>query len=303
MFVLQYCQEKDFTQNESMIYPLLTKELKSKDRLLKPDLSQKSGRELLAFYLQTKLKQLISFDKKCQKPIVVEVRPDFINRFSKRLINNPDKRLLIGITGASASGKSTICSQIQRITQDLDMPVSILSTDNYFKDISSLIVKYGSFDKLRDSGYDIDSPEGFQLDVLYDDLENLSIGHNIKSPKYLPNGTGVSVPQSIPVKAEKIVIIEGTATLFDGIKDIFDIKIYIELDDEIRKQRFMQRASSERNQDQENALKHWNYLVGAGEKYIVPTRKDADIIVNGDTDLEYLSQVLEYLHFITNSFE
>lgn len=286
-----------------MIYPLLTKELKSKDRLLKPDLSQKSGRELLAFYLQTKLKQLISFDKKCQKPIVVEVRPDFINRFSKRLINNPDKRLLIGITGASASGKSTICSQIQRITQDLDMPVSILSTDNYFKDISSLIVKYGSFDKLRDSGYDIDSPEGFQLDVLYDDLENLSIGHNIKSPKYLPNGTGVSVPQSIPVKAEKIVIIEGTATLFDGIKDIFDIKIYIELDDEIRKQRFMQRASSERNQDQENALKHWNYLVGAGEKYIVPTRKDADIIVNGDTDLEYLSQVLEYLHFITNSFE
>lgn len=285
------------------MYPLLTKELASKDKLLKPDLSQKSGRELLAFYLQTKIKQLIAFDKKCNKPLIIEVRPDFIANFSKRLINNPDKRLLIGITGASASGKSTICSQIQRITQDLEMPVSILSTDNYFKDISSLILKHGSFDKLRDSGYDIDSPEGFQLDVLYDDLENLSIGHDIKSPKYLPNGTGVSVPKVIPVKAEKIVIIEGTATLFDGIKDIFDIKIYIEADDELRKKRFMQRASSERNQDHENALKHWEYLIGAGQKYITPTRKVADIIVNGDADLDYLSQILEYLHYITNSFE
>lgn len=286
-----------------MMYPLLTKELASKDKLLKPDLSQKSGRELLAFYLQTKIKQLIAFDKKCNKPLIIEVRPDFIANFSKRLINNPDKRLLIGITGASASGKSTICSQIQRITQDLEMPVSILSTDNYFKDISSLILKHGSFDKLRDSGYDIDSPEGFQLDVLYDDLENLSIGHDIKSPKYLPNGTGISVPKVIPVKAEKIVIIEGTATLFDGIKDIFDIKIYIEADDELRKKRFMQRASSERNQDHENALKHWEYLIGAGQKYITPTRKVADIIVNGDADLDYLSQILEYLHYITNSFE
>jgi len=286
-----------------MIYPLLANELTSKDKILKPDLSQKSGRELLAFYLQAKLKQLIAFDKKYEKPIIVEVRPDFIANFSKRLINNPDKRLLIGITGASASGKSTICSQIQRITQDLSMPVSILSTDNYFKDISSQIVKYGSFDKLRDSGYDIDSPNGFQLDVLYEDLENLAIGNDIMSPKYLPNGTGVSIPNAIPVKAEKITIIEGTATLFDGIKDIFDVKIYIEANDEIRKKRFMQRASDERNQDRENALKHWDYLIIAGQKYVVPTRKEADLILNGDADLDYLSQIIEYLHYVTNSFE
>ena len=99
------------------------------------------------------------------------------------------------------------------------------------------------------------------------------------------------------------MIIEGTATLFEGIKDIFDVKIYIETDDEIRKKRFMQRAATERNQDTENALKHWNYLIGASEKYIIPTRKDADIILNGDADLDYLAQILEYLHYITNSFQ
>lgn len=286
-----------------MIYPLLTNELNSKDKLLKPDLSQKSGRELLAFYLQAKLKQLIAFDKKYEKPMIIEVRRDFIANFAKRLINNPDKRLLIGITGASASGKSTICAQIQRITQELNLPVSILSTDNYFKDISGLISKYGDFDKLRDSGYDIDSPNGFQLDILYEDLENLALGNDIMSPKYLPNGTGVSLPKAIPVKADKITIIEGTATLFDGIKDIFDIKIYIEAPDSVRKARFMQRAESERNQDYENALKHWDYLITAGQRYILPTRKEADFVVNGDADLDYLSQIIEYLHYITNSFE
>ena len=138
---------------------------------------------------------------------------------------------------------------------------------------------------------------------MHDDLENLSLGNDIKSPKYLPNGTGVSVPNAIDVKAEKIMIIEGTATLFEGIKDIFDVKIYIEADDDIRKKRFIQRAATERNQDQENALKHWQYLIGASEKYIIPTRKDADIILNGDADLDYLAQILEYLHYITNSFE
>ncbi|MBQ3310835.1 AAA family ATPase [bacterium] len=285
-----------------MTYPLLTKEFFEKDKLLKPDLTQKSGRELLAFYLQTKFKQLIAFDKKCSNPIIIDVHPDFISKFTKRLIDNPNKRLLIGINGASASGKSTICSAIQRMTTDLDMPVSILSTDNYFKDISALILKYGSFDKLRDSGYDIDSPNGFQLDTLQEDLENLSVGINIKSPKYLPNGTGVSIPNSILVKAEKIIIIEGTATFFTNIKDIFDIKIFIEVDDEIRKQRFMQRASSERNQDLENAKKHWEYLICAGAKYITPTRKEADIIINGNVDLNYLIQIIEYLHIITNSF-
>ena len=133
--------------------------------------------------------------------------------------------------------------------------------------------------------------------------ENLSVGNNIKSPKYLPNGTGVSVPNSIPVKAEKVIIIEGTATFYGNIKDIFDVKLYIEVNDEIRRQRFLQRAETERNQDLENAKKHWNYLICAGEKYIMPTRKDADIIINGNADLNYLAQIIEYLHIITNSFE
>ncbi len=281
---------------------LIDKESRSTDKILKPDFNSKTGRELLAFYLQTKFKQILAFDKKYPMPIFREVHPDFINRFSKRLINNPDKRFLISITGESAAGKSTICREISKVIEQLSMPVTILSTDNYFNDISALIAKHGSFDRLRDSGYDVDAPTSFQLDVLKSDLQDLADGLDIKCPMYLPNGTGVSMPHAIDVKSSKIIIVEGTATMYEDVKDVFDIKIYVETDDEIRKKWFLDRAVEERNQDIQNALKHWDYITEAGQKYVKPYRKESDMIINGKADLKYFAQILEYIHTITNNF-
>lgn len=281
---------------------LIEKELRSTDKILKPDFNSKTGRELLAFYLQTKFKQILAFDKKYPMPIFREVSPDFISRFSKRLINYPDKRFLISITGESAAGKSTICREISKVIEQLSMPVTILSTDNYFNDISALIAQYGTFDRLRDSGYDVDAPTSFQLDVLKSDLQDLADGLDIKCPMYLPNGTGVSMPKAIDVKSNKIIIVEGTATMYEDVKDVFDVKIYVETDDEVRKKWFIDRAVEERNQDVQNALKHWEYITEAGQKYVKPFRKESDIIINGKADLKYFAQILEYIHTITNSF-
>ncbi|MCM1265296.1 MAG: hypothetical protein NC200_03770, partial [Candidatus Gastranaerophilales bacterium] len=151
--------------------------------------------------------------------------------------------------------------------------------------------------------YDVHSPKSFQLETLREDLEAISSGQDIKTPEYLPNGTGISIPKSIPVQSNKIVVVEGMATMYESIQDIFDIKIYIETDIEIRKKRFLTRASEERNQDLENALKHWEYILQAGQKYIIPSRASVDMILNGDCSLSYFSQILEYIHTITNNFE
>lgn len=282
---------------------LINKELNSNDKIYKPDFSSKSGRELLAFYLQTKFKQIFLFDKKQKLPILNSINPTFIDRFTKRLINKPTKRLLIGVTGESASGKSTICHEIKNVIEQLSMPVTVLSTDNYFNDISALINKFGSFDKLRDNGYDVDAPTSFQLDILRSDLEDLSDGLDIKAPMYLPNGTGVSMPKAIDVHSQKIIVVEGIATMYESVKDVFDIKIYVETENELRKSRFMNRAVEERNQCLENAEKHWNYIAEAGEKYVKPFRKEADLVINGNSDLKYFAQMLEYIHEITNNFE
>ncbi len=282
---------------------LIEKEINSEDKILKPDFNQKSGREFLAFYLQSKFKQVMAYDNRATQPIFREIKHDFIKRFTKRLIQNPQKRIMIGITGESASGKSTICSQIKSVIEKFNMPVTIMSTDNYFNDISALIAKFGTFDALRDNGYDVDSPNSFQLDILQTDLEKLSHGEDIYTPEYLLNGTGISVPHAKFVPSKKIVVVEGMASMYGNNNDIYDVKIYVETDFNIRKERFLKRACSERNQDIENAKKHWDYILGAGKKYVIPYRQDADIIINGDSDLTYFAQILEYFYTITNNFD
>ncbi len=276
-------------------------ENKETEKIQKPNFDTKIGREFLAFYLKTKFRQIINYDKKAQKRLLLSVKTDFMENFLDRLINQPKRKILISITGESASGKSTICSNIKKCVEKNNLPISIVNTDNYFNDISDLIKQYGTFDALRDAGYDVDSPHNFQLELLRDDIEKLASGYDVKIPQYLVNGTGISVPNAIDVKSEKIIIVEGMAATYKEVHDMFDIKIYIDLDNKTRKKRFMDRAKV-RNQDHENALKHWDYVCKAGRKYVMPAKDNCDIIANGECDLEYFTQILEYINLITNNF-
>ena len=276
-------------------------ENQTKEKIQKPNCQTRSGRSLLAFYLQTKFKQIINHDKKSDKQIIVDYKKDFIENFTNRLINRPNDKILIALSGESASGKSTVCKQITRCIQELNLPVTILTADNYFNDISELIKIHGNFDLLRDSGYDVDSPDNFYLDLLREDILKLQKGFDVLTPEYLVNGTGISKPNSISVKSNKIIIVEGMCSIYDKVKDVFDIKIYIDLDEQERKRRFLNRAIS-RNQDNENALKHWNYILDAGKKYLQPHKKDCEIIINGECDLEYFAHMVEYINLITNNF-
>ena len=205
--------------------------------------------------------------------MLLDYNPQFLDKFSERLINRFDDRILIALCGQSASGKSTICKQIQDCVEELNLPVTILTADNYFKDISDLIKKYGDFDSVRDSGYDIDSPDNFDLKLLKEDLVELQKGNDILSPEYLVNGTGKSKPKSIPVKSNKIIVVEGMCSIYDAVEDIFDIKVFVDVDENERKNRFMNRAKL-RNQDEENALKHWDYIT---DNY----RKSIDVAFRG----------------------
>ena len=61
---------------------LIDRELNTKDKIIKPDFSTKTGREFLAFYLQTKFKQILSHDKKTEKPIFKEINPTTCLKYS-----------------------------------------------------------------------------------------------------------------------------------------------------------------------------------------------------------------------------
>lgn len=276
-------------------------ESKETEKIQKPNFDTRIGREFLAFYLKTKFRQIINYDKKAAKRLFLNVKSDFLENFLDRLINQPKRKILISITGESASGKSTICANIKKYIEQNNLPISIVNTDNYFNDISDLIKQHGTFDALRDAGYDVDSPQNFQLDLLRSDIEDLASGKDVMIPEYLVNGTGVSVPRAIKIESRKIIIVEGMAATYKEVHDMFDIKIYIDLDNKTRKKRFLDRAKI-RNQDHNNALKHWDYVCEAGRKYVVPAKDNCDIIANGECDLEYFTQLLEYINLITNNF-
>ena len=101
-------------------------ESQTKEKIQKPNCATRSGRSLLAFYLQTKFKQIINHDKKSDKQMIIDYRKDFLDDFTNRLIDRPNDKILIALSGQSASGKSTICKKITECIKALNLPISIL---------------------------------------------------------------------------------------------------------------------------------------------------------------------------------
>ena len=244
---------------------------------------------------------IIDYDKNSQSPIIQYIKSDFIERFRYRLLNFPNKSVLIGISGESASGKTTICNTIKNSIQKLELPIEILSADNYFNDISEQIKFHGSFDNLLAAGYDVDSPNNFNLEQLFIDLSKLSNGKDVKIPQYLVDGSGISKPNAIFKKSQKVIIVEGMASMYGKVAELLDIKLYIDINPKIQEEWFIRRACSSRNQTVENAKKQLDYVRIASKKYILPKKSDADIILNGASSLEYFSQLLEYFYTITHN--
>ena len=211
-------------------------------KIKKPDFSTKEGRGMMAYILQKEFEYILNIDKDSETPFFKRVKEDFVPRFTKRMIENPEKRIMIGICGESASGKTTICEHIKQTVDKYKLPVEIISTDNYFNDISELIKQYGGFDKFLESGYDLDAPSNFMTDQLKEDMKMLAEGHDVMTPQYLINGSGVNVPKSLPAKSQKIIVVEGLAAMYDNVYDLFDIKIYIDIDRKEQEERFLARA-------------------------------------------------------------
>lgn len=238
------------------------------------------------------IEKLIEEDKNSETPIIKSVKPQFISQFTQRIQQNPNKNIIIGLSGESASGKSTICDTIREVAEKYSMPIEIISADNYFKDISHLIKKYGSFDGVIESGYDVDSPDNFYMEQLHDDLENLANGNDVNIPQYLVNGTGISVPNAIPKKAQKVIVVEGLATLYSPVRDILDAEIFVDIDAKTQEERYIERAKATRNQTEEDALNQLKYVRLAAEKYIYPKKDNVDITIDGAIDKENYSKLL-----------
>lgn len=180
--------------------------------------------------------------------------------------------ILIGVAGGSGSGKSTFASKIR---ERLKGRVSILKMDNYYKCLDHL-----SFEERVKVNFD--SPDAFDIDLLVKDLVSLKNGTNIECPLYdFEKHTRKTETRTI--YAKKVIIVEGIFVLgIEKIRNLLNMKIYVDGDSDERLIRRILRDIKWRGREIQNVVNQYtDFVKPMHEKYIEPSKKFADIILNG----------------------
>lgn len=181
------------------------------------------------------------------------------------------KPVVIGVSGGSGSGKSSVSSRILETFEGLS--VMLLQQDYYYKNQSDV-----PFEERLKTNYD--HPLAFDNDLFYEHLTTLINGGEIEKPVYdFTNHTRSS--KTVKEKSRDVIIVEGILILDDKrIRDLMDIKVYVDTDDDIRLARRILRDINERGRTVESVIKQYVDVVKPMfHQFIEPTKRYADIIV------------------------
>lgn len=179
--------------------------------------------------------------------------------------------LIIGIAGGTGSGKTT---WTQRLVEFLPKDeVAVIAQDSYYKDNQQL-----SWDQKKNKNYDV--PEAFDNDLLIQHLKTLKKGQPIQSPVYCFKQHQRNEEFQL-VSPKKIILVEGILLLsIEELRNMFDLKIYLDCDSDLRLVRRINRDMSERNRSlQEVVYQYQRVLKPMHDKYIESSQKYADLIV------------------------
>lgn len=224
------------------------------------------------------MKSLLKYNSSLENPVFVSLKSDFLYKMQRLL--KQDRPIMIAITGESASGKSCFTQNLKQFILDMGVECSFISCDNFYQDISCYYEKYGNYGNALAAGVDLEGPSAFDLDELEKSLDDISHGKDICIPK-MNLSNGVCIKNQTPVKSAKVVLVEGIASMWNGLDKKFDITIYVDLDEATRKSRHIERAAS-RNKSKEEALQMWKYMSASAELHIQPHKEHVDIVLNGN---------------------
>lgn len=224
------------------------------------------------------MKSLLKYNSSIENPVFVSLKSDFLYKMQRLL--KQDRPIMIAITGESASGKSCFTQNLKQFILDMGVECSFISCDNFYQDISCYYEKYGNYGNALAAGVDLEGPSAFDLEELEKSLDDISHGKDICIPK-MNLSNGVCIKNQTPVKSAKVILVEGIASMWNGLDKKFDITIYVDLDEATRKARHIERAAS-RNKSKEEALQMWKYMSASAELHIQPHKDKCDMVLNGN---------------------
>lgn len=195
------------------------------------------------------------------------------------------KPYLVGISGGSASGKTRFLNELGSLFQPKEL--CIISQDNYYK-----TANHHKPDANGHINYDL--PECIDLDTFSNDLQQLSEGHTIRARQYHFQHEE-QFGDWLEFNPAPIIIAEGLFLFYrEDLFRQFDLKVFIEANEDIKLSRRMNRDTRERNIPAEFVLYQWeNHVTPAYQQYLLPYREKADLIINNNSHFGNSLKVVE----------
>ena len=196
--------------------------------------------------------------------------------------------IIIGIAGGTGCGKSTM---IRKIKEEFNDEISILSHDFYYKQHNDI-----TFEERKKINYD--HPNAFDTDIMIQHIKELAKGNPIERPVYdftIHN----RVDETVRVEPARVIVVEGIL-IFENkeLRDLCDIKVYIDTDADVRIIRRILKDVNERGRTLDNIVQQYLTTVKPmHDEFVEPSKRYADIIVpEGGFNKVALDMLNERIH-------
>lgn len=179
--------------------------------------------------------------------------------------------LIIGIAGGTGSGKTTVANAIlERVGAD---HIAVIPHDAYYKDLISLAPT------LR-AQVNFDHPDSLETTLLIHHLQQIRAGNPIELPVY-DFKTHTRTPNKIDIDPKPVIMVEGILIFIEpALRELLDIKIFVDTDADIRFIRRLQRDIAERGRTSESVIRQYLETVRPMHlEFVEPSKRYADVII------------------------
>jgi uridine kinase len=179
--------------------------------------------------------------------------------------------LVIGIAGGSGSGKTTVAQEIlQRVGPDR---IAFLQHDSYYKDLSGL-------PPAQKAEVNFDHPNSLETELLIQHIASLRDGKPVEVPIY-DFSTHSRTSQTYTVQPRMVILVEGILIFTEAaLRDMFDVKIFVDTDSDLRFIRRLERDLTERGRTTESVIKQYQSTVRPMHmEFVEPSKRYADVII------------------------
>ncbi len=182
-----------------------------------------------------------------------------------------NQSILIGIAGGTGSGKTSIAQEI--VKEFTSGEVAVIQLDSYYKDLGTMPME-------ERNEQNFDHPDAMDFDLLHEHVETLINWKTVNIPKY-DFSTHTREPNSEEITPHHVLVVEGILALWDSnLRELMDIKLFVETPDDIRFIRRLTRDREERERTTQSVIDQYLHTVRPmHEQFVEPMKAHADLII------------------------